>query len=70
MSGVRDWIERSPYAASLGVELLSLAESGRVRLRLPYRDENSNGDTALHGGVSASMIGGIGCSSNGSIAIG
>jgi uncharacterized protein (TIGR00369 family) len=52
---VREWIERSPYAAALGVELEEASEA-RVRLRLPYRDDNSNPGKALHGGVAASMV--------------
>ncbi len=52
---VREWIERSPYGASLGVEVSAMGES-EVRLRLPYKDENSNPGKALHGGVAASMI--------------
>lgn len=52
---VREWIERSPYGTSLGVEVEVLGESS-ARLRLPYRDDNSNPGKALHGGVAASMI--------------
>ena len=52
---VRGWIEQSPYGASLGVEVEAMGES-EVRLRLPYKDENSNPGKALHGGVAASMI--------------
>lgn len=44
-----------PYGATLGVEVDELALD-RVRLRLPYADENSNPGRALHGGVSASLI--------------
>ncbi len=51
---VRDWVERSPYSAFLGVRLEEL-EEGRARLVLPYKDENSNPGQALHGGCAASL---------------
>ncbi|MFQ5667138.1 MAG: PaaI family thioesterase [Candidatus Binatia bacterium] len=47
--------EAAPYNASLGVRVESL-EPGRARLRVPYKDENSNPGRALHGGVAASAI--------------
>lgn len=47
--------ESIPYCAGLGVRV-EVIEADRVRLRLPYRDENSNPGQALHGGVSASLI--------------
>ena len=47
--------ERVPYHASLGVRVESI-ENDRVRLRVPFKDENSNPGRALHGGVSASII--------------
>jgi uncharacterized protein (TIGR00369 family) len=52
---VRHWIEASPYARTLGVELASLRESEAV-LRLPYADSNSNPGQVLHGGVAASLV--------------
>jgi len=52
---VRAWVEASPYSAALGVRVESLSEE-RARLSLPYADENSNGDKALHGGVAASLV--------------
>jgi uncharacterized protein (TIGR00369 family) len=51
---VRDWIERSPYARALGIELASL-EAGSARLLLPFREENTNPGQVLHGGVAASL---------------
>jgi uncharacterized protein (TIGR00369 family) len=51
---VHSWIAKSPYAVALGVELESLSEDS-ARLRLPYRDENSNPGKALHGGCAASL---------------
>jgi uncharacterized protein (TIGR00369 family) len=47
--------ESMPYCAGLGVQVEELA-TDRARLRLPYKDENSNPGRALHGGVSASLI--------------
>lgn len=54
MEWIRDWVERSGYGASLGVELASLSETA-AGLRLPYRDENTNPGRALHGGCAASL---------------
>lgn len=47
--------EAEPYCRELGLTVEDLAE-GRVRLRLPYDDKNSNPGQALHGGVAASLI--------------
>lgn len=52
------WARRfreSPYVRRLGCELRTL-EADRARLRLPYRDENTNPGRALHGGVNASLL--------------
>lgn len=54
MEAVRAWIEKSPYSADLGVQAVELSESS-ARLRLPYKDENSNPGRALHGGCAASL---------------
>lgn len=54
MEFVRDWIETSGYTASLGVEL-DAVDAESARLRLPFRDENSNPGKALHGGCAASL---------------
>lgn len=51
--------EGAPYSRSLGIRVES-ADAERVRLRVPYKDENSNPGQALHGGVSASTIGAAG----------
>ena len=48
--------EGSPFNATLGVRVESV-EADRVRLRVPFKDENSNPGRALHGGVAASTIG-------------
>lgn len=50
----RSWVEHSPYSRCLGVELEALDETS-ARLRLPYRDDNSNPGRALHGGCAASL---------------
>jgi len=47
--------EGAPYNRSLGVRVEAI-EPERVRLRVPYKDENSNPGKALHGGVAASVI--------------
>jgi uncharacterized protein (TIGR00369 family) len=52
---LRQRFERAPYHRSLGVRIESI-EPDRVRLRVPYKDENSNPGRALHGGVTASTI--------------
>ena len=45
----------TPYHDMLGLRVESVtAESARIRI--PYRDENSNPGKALHGGVAASAI--------------
>jgi uncharacterized protein (TIGR00369 family) len=51
---VRAWIEKSGYSAALGVELAELSGEA-ARLRLPFREENSNPGKALHGGCAASL---------------
>lgn len=52
---IRRWVEESPYGRALGVQAGPI-EGESARLTLPYRDDNSNGDKALHGGVAASMV--------------
>ncbi len=54
MESVRHWIEKSPYAAALGVECVEVGPDA-ARLALPFRVENSNPGDALHGGVAASL---------------
>jgi uncharacterized protein (TIGR00369 family) len=55
MDAVRRWLEKSPYAQTLGVQVEELTASG-ARLFLPYRDDNTNPGRALHGGVAASLV--------------
>lgn len=52
---VRAWVEDSGYGRLLGVQVLALSGE-RARLELGFRHDISNGDTALHGGVTASMV--------------
>jgi len=47
--------ERAPYNARLGLRVETIGPD-RVRVRIPYKDENSNPGKALHGGVPASTI--------------
>lgn len=54
MDFVRDWVEKSPYAAALGVKLTSLSEESAAFL-LPFSETNANPGGALHGGVYASL---------------
>jgi len=51
---VRQWIEKSPYSATLGIGVVECSEEGAI-LSLPYKDENSNPGRALHGGCAASL---------------
>jgi len=55
MKEVGRWLEESPYSSGLGVRA-ERVDAERVHLALPFDATNSNGDTALHGGVAASMI--------------
>jgi uncharacterized protein (TIGR00369 family) len=54
MSEVRAYVERSGYAAALGVEIRELDDDTAV-LALPFREVNSNPGGALHGGCAASL---------------
>jgi uncharacterized protein (TIGR00369 family) len=45
----------APYCARLGI-VVEAIEPDHVRLRVPYKDGNSNPGKALHGGVPASTI--------------
>ncbi len=53
---VRRWMDSSPFARALGAVVEELEEE-RAVIDLPFAEDNSNGDKALHGGVAASMIG-------------
>ena len=52
---VRGWLEHSPFAAHLGIELASLGD-GESELRLPYRPELATVGDVVHGGAIASLV--------------
>jgi len=54
VEAVRAWVEGSPYAETLGIQLASLDEA-EARLALPFRVPNANPGGALHGGCAASL---------------
>ena len=54
MDFVKRWIEDSPFARALGIELTEL-EEGRARLHLPFNEALTNGDQVMHGGCAASL---------------
>lgn len=56
MDWIRSWLEESPFGRALGVRAEEIGDE-MARLSLAFREDNSNGDKALHGGVAASMIG-------------
>jgi uncharacterized protein (TIGR00369 family) len=56
MEHVASWLEKSPYARTLGVALDAVTREG-ARLVLPFAEGNTNPGQVLHGGVAASMIG-------------
>jgi uncharacterized protein (TIGR00369 family) len=54
MSDVKNWVEQSAYASTLGIRAESITAEGAI-LQLPFREGNSNPGGALHGGVYASL---------------
>ena len=52
---VRGWLEHSPFAAHLGIELESLGD-GEAELRLPFRDELATMGDVVHGGAISSLV--------------
>jgi len=55
MEHVTSWIERSPFARTLGVAPEEIAPDA-ARLVLPFSESNTNPGQVLHGGVAASLI--------------
>lgn len=55
MEHVRSWIETSPWARSIGVEIDSISPEA-ARLSLPFAEANTNPGQVLHGGVAASLV--------------
>ena len=54
-TALRARFEAVPYHATLGLRVEAI-EAERVRVRLPYKDDNANPGQALHGGATASTI--------------
>ncbi|HEX6117575.1 MAG TPA: PaaI family thioesterase [Solirubrobacterales bacterium] len=52
---VRGWLEHSPFAGHLGIELVSLGE-GEAELRLPFREELATMGDVVHGGAISSLV--------------
>lgn len=52
---VRGWLENSPYATHLGIELVSVA-GGEAELRLPFRPELATVGDVVHGGAISSIV--------------
>ena len=52
---VRGWLEHSPFAGHLGIELVSLGD-GEAELRLPFRPELATMGDVVHGGAVSSLI--------------
>lgn len=52
---VRGWLEHSPFARHLGIELASL-NGGEAELRLPFRDELATLGDVVHGGAISSLV--------------
>lgn len=52
---VRDWVREAPYAAVLGLRVDQLSGE-QALVSAGFKEELSNGDNALHGGVAASII--------------
>ncbi|HEX4862605.1 MAG TPA: PaaI family thioesterase [Acidimicrobiales bacterium] len=52
---VRYYVDDAPLAAVLGIRVNKLS-TDEADLSLAFKDELSNGDTALHGGVTGSMV--------------
>jgi uncharacterized protein (TIGR00369 family) len=52
---VRGWLEHSPFAMHLGIELISLGD-GEAELRLPFRPELATMGDVVHGGAICSVI--------------
>jgi uncharacterized protein (TIGR00369 family) len=55
LASVAAHFAQAPYCVRLGVVVEAVALD-RARIRVPYKDENSNPGRALHGGVAASAI--------------
>jgi uncharacterized protein (TIGR00369 family) len=52
---VRGWLEHSPFASHLGIELVWVGD-GEAELRLPYRPELATMGDVVHGGAISSIV--------------
>jgi uncharacterized protein (TIGR00369 family) len=52
---VRGWLEHSPFARHLGIEVVSFG-AGEAELRLPFRPELATMGDVVHGGAISSLI--------------
>lgn len=52
---VRGWLEHSPFATHLGLELISVGD-GEAELRLPFRPELATMGDVVHGGAISSIV--------------
>ena len=52
---VKGFLEHSPFARQVGLELVSAADD-RAELRLPFREEVATTGTIVHGGAIATLI--------------
>jgi uncharacterized protein (TIGR00369 family) len=52
---VRGWLEHSPYAGHLGMELVELGD-GAAEVRLPFRPELATMGDVVHGGAISSLV--------------
>jgi uncharacterized protein (TIGR00369 family) len=53
---IETFIVGAPYGRRLGVALEELVEPDRVRIRLPYAEDNTTIADVVHGGAIASLV--------------
>lgn len=53
---IETFITGAPYARRLGARLEELVEHDRVRVRLPYAEDNTTIADVVHGGAIASLV--------------
>lgn len=53
---IETFITGAPYGRRLGVRLEELVEHDRVRVRLPYGEDNTTIADVVHGGAIASLV--------------
>jgi len=52
---VRGWLEHSPFATHLGIELITVGD-GEAELRLPFRPDLATMGDIVHGGAISSIV--------------